>query len=281
MLETFCLFLVAACCMLIAWSQTRGDDLFDLETGAVIISVTSEYESWPALALLDNNPHTGWASHRGHVVPNTIVIELPYLFDLDSIVFDNTWAQEIDYPGISAREVEVWISRSGPEVGFEQIITVEATQGGREQFPLLGGSRARWIKLIVTSNWGSEEFTEIMELEAYGSVVGSRVVPTSVAGTYLTNYGPLYLEQSGLRVRGCYDDGDASVIGLMDGHVMQFDWREKNDSGVALLTVSTGGGYLNGLWYQASKLRGTWRGPRDSSEPEPSCQIVPVPWAEE
>ncbi len=74
MLETFCLFLVAACCMLIAWSQTRGDDLFDLETGAVIISVTSEYESWPALALLDNNPHTGWASHRGHVVPNTIVI---------------------------------------------------------------------------------------------------------------------------------------------------------------------------------------------------------------
>ncbi len=76
--EAFCLFLVAACCMLVAWSQTRGDDLLDLEAGAVVLSVTSEYDSWPALALLDNNPYTGWASRRGRVAPNTIVVEFKF-----------------------------------------------------------------------------------------------------------------------------------------------------------------------------------------------------------
>ena len=281
MFEAFCLFLVALCCMLVAWSQTRGDDLLDLEAGAIVLSVTSEYDSWPALALLDNNAYTGWASRRGQVAPNTIVLELPHLFELDSIVFDNARAQEIDYPGISARQVEVWMSRSGPDVGFELVATVEATQGGREQFPLPRGSRARWIKLVVTSNWGSEEFTEIMELEAYGRPVGEPAAPASVSGTYLTNFGPLYLEQSGLRVRGCYDNGSASVIGRIDGRMMRLNWHERDGSGVALLTVSTGGDFLNGLWYLGSKLRGTWRGPRDPGDPKPPCEIESVAWTAE
>ncbi len=279
--EAFCLLLVVACCMLVAWSQTRGDDLLGLEAGAVVLSVTSEYDSWPALALLDNNAYTGWASRRGRVAPNTIVVELPHLFELDSIVFDNARAQEIDYPGISARRVEVWMSRSGPDEGFELVVTVEAPQGGREQFPLPRGSRARWIKLIVMSNWGSEEFTEIMELEAYGRPVGDPATPAPVSGTYLTNFGPLYLEQSGLRVRGCYDGGSASVIGRIDGRMMRLDWHEKDGSGRALLTVSTAGDFLNGLWYQGSELRGTWRGPRDPGDPEPPCEIGSVAWVEE
>jgi hypothetical protein len=279
--EAFCLFLVALCCMLVAWSQTRGDDLLDLEAGAIVLSVTSEYDSWPALALLDNNAYTGWASRRGRAAPNTIVLELPHLFELDSIVFDNSRAQEIEYPGISARRVEVWMSRSGSDVGFELVATVEATQGGREQFPLPHGSRARWIKLVVTSNWGSEEFTEIMELEAYGRPVGEPVAPAAVSGTYLTNFGPLYLEQSGLRVRGCYDNGSASVIGRIDGRMMRLDWHERDSSGVALLTVSTGGDFLNGLWYLESELRGTWRGPRDPGDPKPPCEIESVAWTTE
>ena len=279
--ETLCLLLVAACCMLVAWSQTRGDDLLDLEAGAVVLSVTSEYDLWPALALLDKNAYTGWASRRGLVADNEIVVELPHVYELDSIVFDNKQAQEIDYPGISVRRVEIWMSASSADAGFELVDTVEATQGGREQFPLPSGSRGRWIKLIVASNWGSEDFTKIMELEAYGRPVGDPAAPASIAGTYLTNFGPLYLEQSGLRVRGCYDGGTASVSGFMDGRMMRLDWREENGSGVALLTVSTGGDFLNGLWYEGSELRGTWRGPRDLGDPTPPCEIGSVAWAVE
>ena len=98
---------------------------------------------------------------------------------------------------------------------------------------------------------------------------------------YLTNFGPLYLEQSGERVRGCYDDGTAVVSGRLDGRVMRLDWREASGFGVALLTVSSGGDFLNGLWYEGSELRGTWRGPRDPENPEPPCEIGQVSWSEE
>ncbi len=279
--EAFCLFLVAACCMVVAWSQTRSDDLLDLEAGAVILAATTEYDSWPALALLDHNPYTGWASRQGHVAPNTIVVELPQRHIIQSIVFDNTRAQEHEYPGISAREIEVWFSVEGPEKGYERVAELQAPQGGREQFPLPLGRQARWIKLVVNSNWGNEEFTEIMELEAYGSAVGEVAERLPVSGTYLTNFGPLYLQQSGERVRGCYDDGTAVVRGRFDGRMMRLEWREKNGFGRALLTVSAGGDFINGLWYEGSELQGTWRGPLDPGDPEPPCEIGQVAWAEE
>lgn len=280
-LEACCLVLVAGCCIVVAWSQTRGGDLLDLEAGAVILTATNEYDSWPALALLDQNPHTGWASRRGNLAPSTIVVELPQRHRVESIVFDNTRAQEDDYPGISAREVEVWFSTAGPETGYELVATVQATQGGREQFPLPLDREARWIKLVVNSNWGNDQFTELMELEAYGAPVGEVFERLPVSGTYLTNFGPLYLEQVGDRVRGCYDDGTALVRGRMDGRMMRLNWWEKSGSGRALLTVSTGGDFLNGLWYEGAELRGTWRGPRDPDDPAPLCDIGQVTWSEE
>lgn len=278
--EALCLFIVAVCCVVLAWSQSRGGDLLDLESGAVILSATSEYESWPALALLDGNPYTGWASWRGRVTGNTILVELPHTFALESIAFDNTRAQEIEFPGVSARDIEVWISSAGPDEGFELAATVQATQGGREQFPLPRGSRARWIKLVIQGNWGSGDFTELMELEAYGTPIG-QPPPPAVSGTYLTNFGPLYLEQSGERVRGCYDDGSAVVRGRLDGRMMRLDWREHDGAGSALLTVSAGGDYINGLWYEGNELRGTWRGPRDPGDPRPPCEIADVGWTAE
>jgi hypothetical protein len=158
---------------------------------------------------------------------------------------------------------------------------VQATQGGREQFPLPRGSRARWIKLVINGNWGSPDFTELMELEAYGAPVGAPPLPRPVSGTYLTNFGPLYLEQSGERVRGCYDDGSAVVHGRLDGRMMRLDWRERDSAGSALLTVSAGGDFINGLWYEGAELRGTWRGPRDPGDPLPPCEIGEVGWSAE
>ena len=105
--------------------------------------------------------------------------------------------------------------------------------------------------------------------------------PLVVEGTYLTNFGPLYLEQAGDRVRGCYDDGTASVSGLLEGRLMRLQWSEKDGSGDALLTLSSRGDLLNGLWYEGTALRGTWRGTRDPGNPEPLCEISAVAWVEE
>jgi hypothetical protein len=279
--EAVCLLLVATCCLVLAWTQERGNDLLALRSGAVVVSSSSEYDAWPAMALLDDNAHTGWASHRGRRAPHTIVIELPQRFALESISFDNTRTQEIDYPGISARDVEIWLSTTSAADGFVRVATVEASQGGREQFALPRRSEARWVKLVVLSNWGNEEFTEIMELEAYGAPVGSVEEVVSVAGTYATNFGPLVLQQSGDRVRGCYDGGAASISGLLDGRLMRVRWEERSGSGSALLALSSGGELLNGLWYEGAELRGTWQGRRDADDPQPACEIDAAPWLEE
>ena len=279
--EAVCLLLVAACCLVLAWTQERGNDLLTLESGAVVVASSSEYDAWPALALLDDNGHTGWASRRGLPAPHTIVIELPQRFALESIGFDNTRTQEIDYPGISARDVEIWVSTISAADGFVRVATVEASQGGREHFSLPRRSEARWIKLMVLSNWGNEEFTEIMELEAYGAPVGGVEEVVRVAGTYATNFGPLVLQQSGDRVRGCYDGGAASISGLLDGRLMRVRWQERRGSGSALLALSSGGELLNGLWYEGSELRGTWQGRRDADDSQPPCEIDAAPWSEE
>ena len=97
-------------------------------------------------ALVDGSASTGWASRRGRPAPNTLVIERPQPHELDSIVIDSTRSQEIDYPGISARRIEIWGSTAAPDAGFRRLGVIEATQGGREDFPLPPGSRAQWLK---------------------------------------------------------------------------------------------------------------------------------------
>ena len=166
MVEAVCLGLVAGCCLLFAWVQTRSHDLFELDAGAIIRSTTSEYDSWPAMALLDGDPDTGWSSRKGYPVPNAIVIELPQRYRVESIVLDNTRAQELDFPGISARDVEIWVSTTSPDGDFALAAVVEGVQGGRLEYSLPAGSEAQWIRLVITSNWGNHDFTELMELEA-------------------------------------------------------------------------------------------------------------------
>lgn len=273
LLEAFCLLLVAGACWMLAWGQTRGEDLLDLRAGAIVMSASTEYDSWPALALLDGDAETGWASHRDFTAPNVIVIELARRFDLDSIVLDNTGAQEVEFPGVSARTVQIWLSTVSPDDGFVHAVTVDATQGGREEFPLPAGSEARWIKLVVASNWGNDEFTELMELEAYGQPSGPRLEQVVVSGTYLTNFGPLYLQQAGQQIVGCYNDGAATVSGTIEGRLMRVEWREEPESGEALLALDSSGERLNGLWYQNTELRGSWSGRRDLRDPEPPCDL--------
>ena len=279
--EALCLVLVAGCCLLLAWAQTRSHDLLELDAGAIIRSTTSEYDSWPAMALLDGDPDTGWASRKGHPAPNAIVVELPQRHRVKSIVLDNTRAQKHDFPGISARDVEIWVSTSSPDDGFRVAAVVEGVQGGRLEYPLPAGSEAQWIRLVITSNWGNRDFTELMELEAYGERLGPAAEMPLIIGTFQTNFGPLYLEQNGQLIRGCYDDGSARVTGTIGGRMLALQWRETPGFGSARLGVSADGAYLHGLWYQGPRLRGVWAGPRDFRDPEPLCAVETLAWPDE
>jgi outer membrane protein OmpA-like peptidoglycan-associated protein len=266
----FLLFLCPS--QLIAGQRT---DVLDLAEGAVVLSATSRYnEKWDPLLLIDGTTATGWCSAKGKAYPNHIMIELARTFRLKEFCIDNTDAQESGYPGISAREFKLYASTLSSKDGFQLIYAGEAAKGKRKVFDLETTPEARWIKLEVLSNWGDNQYTEIMELEAYGDQAEEAPDQRPIAGVYDTNYNLLRLEQSGNNIAGCYDWDNGTLSGTTDGRVIRFQWTEDGPQiGTAVMVLTSDGRFLNGLWYEHGKYRGLWFGKRVTDARKPNCKL--------
>lgn len=264
-----------------ATSQVQSDspqerDLLNLNSGAVVLSWSSQWdEEWAALLLLDDTPERGWSAGKGTDFPHEILIELGETTRLTRLALDNSGALEADYPGISAREIEVWASTQAPDKGFDQVMTVEAEQGERAEFPLPEPTEVRWLKLKIQSNWGSERYTELMEVDGYGEPLDEAPSRPQLAGVYDTNYELMRFEQTGNQVRGCYDFKGGTLSGTTDGRVVQFEWREDagQQVGTALMVLSSTGEKLNGLWYHQGEYKGLWLGSPAEAGVQPECTV--------
>jgi len=253
-----------------AESPAARTDVLDLAAGSVVLSVSSEYGgSWSALRLLDGSTATGWCSESGTPFPHTIVIELPQAYLLSALAVDNTGAQDDGYPGISAKAVTIHASTTSAAAGFAPLAAIEAPAGGRREVKLDAPVKVQWIKVVVSSNWGNEEYTELMELEAYGEPTGA-APKVSAAGIFETTYGLLRIEQDGGSIRACYDWNDGQLAGSIAGRVMQLEWSEAGGErgGAAIMVLSGAGEAINGVWYQGGELQGEWSGTRSSTPPQ-------------
>lgn len=247
----------------VSGSLAAENDLLDLAAGSVVLSYTSQYSSaWSAILLVDGTTKTGWCNGKPN--PNAIVVELPQVTALTSIALDNTGVNEKGYPGISAKDVELYVSSTSPKSGFEKIATLQGAQGTRKEFPLAKPVNARWLKFVVLSNWGNAQYTELMELEAYGQPAEPQKA-APISGVYSTNYGPMFLKQSGANVYGCYGAGN-SLAGSINGRAVQMEWRHSGGSrsGSAIMVLSSDNSFLNGLWYENGSFGGEWFGNRDA-----------------
>jgi len=218
------------------------------------------------MSLIDGSAKTGWSSPQGKPFPHTMVIELPQRYRLSSIALDNSQAQEPGYPGISARAVEVWTSTTSAEAGFSKVATLEAAKGASKEFALPTPTEAQWLKLVITSNYGHKEYSELMEVEAYGTPVGPPPKRPPRAGVYDTNYGKLQLWEEGDSIVGCYPS-DGTVMGSADGRTITAEWRQNQGKrfGGAVFVLNSPGVMLNGLWYENGQLQGQWFGKRAAS----------------
>ncbi len=251
-------------------------DLLDLASGAMVVSATSEYGgAWKATRLVDGGTEAGWCSEQGKASPNSIVVELAQPFAIKALALDNSGAQESGYAGISARQVVVSGSTTSATAGFAEIVTIEAAKGGRKEVALAKPATAQWLRFDVRSNWGHAEYTEVMELEAYGDPVGP-APKVDVSGVFETNYGMMRLDQDGVTVWGCYDCcGIGQLTGSLDGRVLRFEWREDEgaDVGTAMMIVSTAGDALNGVYFRGGQFNGEWSGHRVTGR-EADCTVA-------
>lgn len=257
-------------------STTARQDLLDLNAGAVVVSYSSQWdEEWAALLLLDDTSDKGWSAGEGTDFPHEIVVELAGRSRLTSLAFDNSGALEADYPGLSARAIEIWASTEGPESGFEKLVEAEAKQGARSTVELPEPVDAVWLKFVITSNWGHPEYTELMEIEAYGEPLGAPEKTSELAGVYDTNYELMRFAQKDQQISGCYDHQGGTLTGSTDGRVAQFEWREKGGElvGTAVMVLSHSGEQINGLWYQDGSYQGLWFGSPAKPGEEPACSL--------
>ena len=257
-------------------------DPLDLGSGAALVDYSSEFSTdwraqWSALALLDGTVELGWCSHERAPFPHTFVIELGAPHRLDHLTFHNSPDQESRHPGISTRGVEVWTSLQGPGEGFRRVAGGEVARGGSTTFEVEGTVAARWVKILVRSNWGHDAYTELMEVEAKGAPLDPENTPGDLSGVYVGRYGKGELRTTlsdldGV-VTGCYSGRSG---GRLSGRSLrrsaELEWRQEVEGGAglqgALLLVVSDAGELSGLWYgrgSRSNLVGRWTGSRLSA----------------
>ncbi len=196
--------LVLFVCFSLCIGSTRAEqnagqpsvDLLNLAEGAVVLSQSSQFnEKWAALLLLDDAAEHGWCTAEEAAFPHQVAIELDRPSQLTSIVFDNSNAQEDSYPGISARRIAGWVSSESPSGPSSRVLEVEAEEGSRSEFEFPEGTQARWLKIVILSNWGNDSYTELMELEAYGRQLEEEASEVRVSGVYRTNFGLVLFAQ--------------------------------------------------------------------------------------
>ncbi len=251
---------------------TQDINLTAFANGALVENVSSEYgESWQARWITDENPQTGWATEKGAKGPFSIVISLPESSEIHALEFD---AAAADGDGRAAKNIDVQVSSTSATTGFVSIAGIALKPGlNKQHFNLTKPGTGRWIKLVVTSNQGDPEYSEIMEFRALGKQLTQTASPTNLSGTYSTAvYGNFHLVQDGALLSGCYEHDGGLVQGGLESHLMRMNWRQAHSKGSAIMVLKRDGKSFEGWWSEegSNEWSATW-GLKKTSDKVGSC----------
>ncbi len=225
--------------------------------GALVESSTSDYGSgWEARWITDENPQTGWASVQGAKGPFAIVISLPERSEIHALEFDTA---QTENGGRGAKDVDVLVSDSSATAGFAPLASVSLKPSmDHQRFAIAKPGAGRWIKLVLKSNNGDPDYTELMDFRAFGRQITTTAMPTDLSGTYHSDaYGDFHLQQTGAQLAGCYEHNGGLVEGGAEAHLMRLTWRETGDSsGPAIMVLKRDGKSFEGWWAREGET--TW-----------------------
>ena len=153
-----------------------------LDLGARIERATSRYDfPYGPYKLLDDDPATVWTSSSA-VFPQEIVFGFA---GRDSVLVagvtitlpragtDPGWGGPNDGK-VWAKDVEVWASNESPAAGFTKVATASLPMAtGAHPIAFTAPARARFLKLVVTSNHGSSRYAVLADVSVQeGSAPG-------------------------------------------------------------------------------------------------------------
>jgi outer membrane protein OmpA-like peptidoglycan-associated protein len=257
-------------------------DLLDFDQGTVLVSGPASrgdnIGAWAPFYLTDGSRKDGWCSAKGKPIAGAFVYELSQDSELQTLRVVNTGAEESTFPGVSARAVELLVA--GADGKFTSVGIFEAPHGGEKEFPLPPGKPVRHVKIVIDSNWGNPDYTEVMEIDLLGRKLGD--LPSfDVGGTYYSpQWKGLRLMQTGTSVEGCYDFNDGTFSGELDGRTARVLWQElvvkgkPHSKGSATFVVGADH-TMRGIYFVDGDLgvRGTWDLEKAATpEQQPKCK---------
>jgi hypothetical protein len=257
-------------------------NMLTLEAGSVPIETPATYGgSWSAYAMSDGTTSTGWCSANDAKGPFAFTFELEQRSQLTELEADNTGVEEASNPGISARNLEVWVSTAGPRDGFTLAARLGLPKSAAATVQLPKETVARWVRIVIKSNWGNPHYTELMELSLRGHPL-EPVLRRGVHGEWDLAQGTLLQladEEGGGGLEGCelQEQPERNVWllnGDKHGRSVRLEWKEAAGPARGKGTfVLADDGTLRGRWTSESGASGEWLGVRRASEPKTSCYV--------
>ncbi len=150
----------------LASGEPRGRNLASHDLGGTIEAVTSEFNKtdWSASRLIDGDPTTGWASAQSPTYPQEIVFSFldrqPAL--IAAVIINPSTREGHDR---WAKDVEIWISMDNPDRGFAKVAEVTLRAESVDQDITFAPVEARYIKLRILSNHGSDRYVELGKVQ--------------------------------------------------------------------------------------------------------------------
>ncbi|MFZ5484883.1 MAG: OmpA family protein [Pseudomonadota bacterium] len=117
-----------------------------------------------------------WCTADNAPFPHWVLFEFKRPHWLTTLVFNNALNDEMAYPGIAAKQVEVWVSQDAKDA-LRKIAAFRLERNKNGQSVRIDPVEVRWLKFVITENWGNPTWTELAAFAAYDD--GAR--PTRLA----------------------------------------------------------------------------------------------------
>ncbi|WCL53313.1 OmpA family protein [Gimibacter soli] len=178
-------FAAALCLAFAGPVMAEERELLSEAAGASIHAFSSEFGSgWEAANLIRGQEEADgstilsriWSSASQAPFPHWITFAFPEEQSFETFVFDNYLPDEADHPGISAREIEIWVGAD--EASLAKTATFELERNKAGQSVRTAPLKGRFLKFVINSNWGHPWYTEL----GY-----TRVLPPAAVGKSLAD----------------------------------------------------------------------------------------------
>jgi len=208
MKNVFLFFFVSALLINANAQSTKHENLFDYKKGVRVVDFSSNYEgNWDVQLLLENAPVEfeglpAWCTAYGAPFPHHATVELLKTEWLDIIIFNNKIPDETGgWEGISAKDIEVHVSTTSATSGFKHVVSFRLENNKNNQVVKITPVQARWVKFVVTSNFGYDGYTELGQLGAYDDGIRSKGIKDEMSSKGFVDIYGIYFDFSSSEIK--------------------------------------------------------------------------------